>query len=455
MSTEQILALITLLLVFALGGWRRVHVGALAFAAALGFGLTLASETVPEILAGFPVELMLLLLGMTFLLAVSSKNGTVDYLVDATVRRAGSRTSLLPWVMFAISLLVASLGNPLAAMVIVPIAMSLAQRNALNPVVMGLGAINGSIAGCFAPTSLYGILTVEIGEQGGVSVNPAVQFLFVLVATAGLQAVAQLLFSRRSRSTDTEPAAGSTAPMASSTRSTGPAGGDGASGGTLVADADAPAETERGGLRMVRTTLAQRATMAALVVLVGLVIGLPFAEIDVNVGALALGLGVVLCLLFPEGADDAVKEIDWSTILLVGGIVTYVSLLRRIGALDSLGDLASDIPWPLVAVFTLCVVGALISAFASTTALLPVLIPLSLPLVTDGSLSGAGLIIALAWAATIVDSMPFSTSGAIMVASASDEDRDRVTSALTHWGLSMVVVGPVIACAVLVLPSAL
>jgi Na+/H+ antiporter NhaD/arsenite permease-like protein len=454
MSTEQILALITLLLVFALGGWRRVHVGALAFAAALGFGLTLASETVPEILAGFPIELMLLLLGMTFLLAVSSKNGTIDYLVDATVRRAGSRTSLLPWVMFAISLLVASLGNPLAAMIIVPIAMSLAQRKALDPVVMGLGAINGSIAGCFAPTSLYGILTVEIGHQGGVSVNPAAQFLFALVATAALQAVAQFLFSRRSRSTGTDPSVGST-PIASSRRSTDPAGGADAAGGVLVADPDAPVEGERDDPRIVRTTPAQRTTMVALVVLVGLVVGLPFAGVDINVGALALGLGVLVCLLFPEGADEAVGQIDWSTILLVGGIVTYVALLRRIGALDRLGDLASDIPWPLLAVFTLCVVGALISAFASTTALLPVLIPLSLPLVTDGSLSGAGLIIALAWAATIVDSMPFSTSGAIMVASASDEDRDRVTSALTRWGLSMVVVGPVVACAVLVLPSAL
>ena len=74
---------------------------------------------------------------------------------------------------------------------------------------------------------------------------------------------------------------------------------------------------------MVRTTPAQRATMVALVVLVGLVIGLPFADIDINVGALALGLGVVLCLLFPRGAEEAVREIDWSTILLVGGIVRF------------------------------------------------------------------------------------------------------------------------------------
>ena len=71
-------------------------------------------------------------------------------------------------------------------------------------------------------------------------------------------------------------------------------------------------------------------------------------------------------LLFPKESRAAIDEIDWSTILLVGGIVTYVGLLQRMGALERLGELASTIPWPLVAVFTLCSVGALISAFASS-----------------------------------------------------------------------------------------
>jgi di/tricarboxylate transporter len=161
----------------------------------------------------------------------------------------------------------------------------------------------------------------------------------------------------------------------------------------------------------------------------------------------------MVSLLFPSESKSAIAEIDWSTILLVGGIVTYVALLQRMDAMKRLGELASSIPWPLVAVFALCFVGALISAFASTTALLPVLIPLSLPLVAQGEISGAGMIIALSLSATIVDSTPFSTSGAIMAASSSEEQRARVTTMLLRWGLSMTVVGPVVTCALLVLPG--
>ncbi|RYH23123.1 MAG: hypothetical protein EON54_24985, partial [Alcaligenaceae bacterium] len=61
------IGILGLILVIAL--FRSVHVGALALAAALGVGLTLGSESVKEVMGGFPVDLMLLLLGVTYLVA--------------------------------------------------------------------------------------------------------------------------------------------------------------------------------------------------------------------------------------------------------------------------------------------------------------------------------------------------------------------------------------------------
>lgn len=445
MPISQIIAICCLVLVFVIGSLRHVHVGALALAAAVGVGLTLGAESVTEIMRGWPAELMLILLGMTFLLAIARGNGTLDTLVDMAVRRAGTRTFLLPWLMFAIALFIASLGNPLAAMVVIPIAMSLAAQNGRDPVLMALGAINGSVAGCFAPTSLYGILTVSIGEEGGVSLNPYTQFAVVLAIVVLLQVVAQLIFRRHTEVvTPHDPGApegsGATTPGVRS------------DSGVAVAD-QMTATSTRPTLVSTLSAPAQRVTVAGLVVLVVSVIGLPLLGVNVNIGAVSIGIAVAICLLFPRDSRTSIAEIDWSTILLVGGIVTYVGLLQRMGAMDSLGVLASRIPWPLAAVFTLCFVGALVSAFASTTALLPVLIPLSLPLVALGDISGVGLITALALSATLVDSTPFSTSGAIAVASTSEDQRPRVTTMLLRWGLSMAVVGPVITCVLLVLPS--
>lgn len=439
MTATQITALCILLVVFAVGSVRHVHVGAIALAGALGVGLTLGAESVSEIMRGWPVDLMLILLGMTYLLAVARANGTLDRLVDNTVRRIGSRKALLPWFMFVLALVIAAMGNPLAAMVVIPVAMVLAEQDGRDPVIMALGAINGSLAGCFAPTSLYGILTVSIGEQGGVDLNPYLQFGVTLAILVGLQVVAQILFRQHSG----PGGAGSSSALPD------PDGGTG-----LGAPETAVAVSARTTTAVrTATTPAQRATMAAFIVLLCLVVGMPLFGFAINIGVIALALAITVSLMFPDDGKAALEDIDWSTILLVGGIVTYVAVLQRMGAMESLGELASSIPWPLAAVFTLCFVGALISAFASTTALLPVVIPLALPLVAQGSISGAGVISALAVSATIVDSMPFSTSGALAVATSSDDARPRVTRVLLRWGLTMTVVGPLITVALFVLPS--
>jgi Na+/H+ antiporter NhaD/arsenite permease-like protein len=451
MSGIQIIAICLLVLVFAIGSVRHVHVGALALAAAVGVGLTFGAESVSEVMRGWPVDLMLILMGMTYLLAIARGNGTLDRLVDSAVRRAGSKKFLLPWLMFGIALAIASMGNPLAAMVVIPIAMVLAEQNGRDPVVMGLGAINGSVAGCFAPTSLYGILTVSIGKDGGVDLDPFAQFAVVLAIVVVLQFAAQFIFRQHAPTSEfTEPDG-----VSGSAPADTPDGGPGLPGSDAgVALATRPATRDKES-EVVRTTATpvQRVTILALILLVVFVVGMPIFGFGINIGAISLALAVMISLLFPKESRAAIDEIDWSTILLVGGIVTYVGLLQRMGALERLGELASTIPWPLVAVFTLCFVGALISAFASTTALLPVIIPLSLPLVAQGDISGVGLIIALALSATLVDSTPFSTSGAIAVASSSEAQRPRVTTMLLRWGLSMAVVGPLVTCGLLVLPS--
>lgn len=452
--TVQFVAIGILVLVFGVGAARGVHIGALALTAAIGVGLTLGEQPLKEILGGFPVELMLLLLGMTYLIAIARANGTLDWLVDGAVRRTGRKKFLLPWLMFLIALVIAGLGNPLAALIVIPTAMLLAEKNGRDPMIMGLGAINGSIAGAFAPTSLYGVLTVSIGELADVKVNPYAQFAFVLALVVALQVAAQMLF-RRHRTVDATLVGDSTS--TTSDPAPEPTGGvlAGPGGGASLSTAERVERTTAISTATPRTTFAQRLTMVCLGLLVVIVIAVPAWDVSVNIGAVALALGGILSLAFPRDSVAAIDDIDWSTILLVCGIVTYVALLQQMGAVDALGDLAAAIGSPLVAVLTLCFVGALVSAFASTTALLPVIIPLALPLVAEGGISAAGVIIALSVSATIVDSTPFSTSGAVMVASSSEADRPRVTRLLLRWGLSMTVIGPLVTCGLLVLPSLL
>jgi hypothetical protein len=53
--------------------------------------------------------------------------------------------------------------------------------------------------------------------------------------------------------------------------------------------------------------------------------------------------------------------------------------------------------------------------------------------------------------ASIVDASPFSTTGALIIASGAESERSRLKSLLMRWGLSMVIIGPAVAAFVLML----
>jgi len=82
-------------------------------------------------------------------------------------------------------------------------------------------------------------------------------------------------------------------------------------------------------------------------------------------------------------------------------------------------------------------------------------VPLAVPLVAGGELAGWALISALAVCASLVDISPFSTVGATLTATATEEDRPRMTSLLLRLGMSLVLLGPVVLVALLVWPASL
>jgi hypothetical protein len=108
---------------------------------------------------------------------------------------------------------------------------------------------------------------------------------------------------------------------------------------------------------------------------------------------------------------------------------------------------------PLLAAFVICLIGGAVSAFASTTGILGALIPLAVPFLLTGQVGAVGLVIALSISASVVDSSPFSTSGALVVANAEEADRDSVFSGLMRWGMSMIVVAPIVSWLVFVAPG--
>lgn len=455
----QILAIVIFVLVFVLATLRKVHLGVIMLAVAAGVGIWMGGMELDEVIGGFPIDLLVLLAGVTYFFAIAQANGTVDRIIDAVISRVGDRSVLLPFVMFGLTTGISAMGAPLAGLVMMPIAMPLARKYDIDRVLMGIVVGCGISAGGFAPTSLFGIVTYGTAHSVGIALNPLVLFGIAVAFNVVLVIAAFCIFGglklikssqRIDPGSTPRPGMSGKAPMPSH-----PFEREGYAARSTAAATAVMKRTEEATSPRTRMNAAQIATVLCMIGLVLSVVVLAAVGLDPDIGILCFAFATILTLIDPTTGRSAVAKIDWSTILMVGGIITFVGVLQHMGAVDMLGEAATAVGTPLIAAFVICLIGGLVSAFASTTGMLAALVPLAIPLVSGGDIAGWAVIAALGICSSIVDVSPFSTVGATVVATVDEEERPRATSILMRWGLSMVVIGPVALIGTLVVPTML
>ncbi|MES0835707.1 SLC13 family permease [Nocardiopsis tropica] len=469
----EVISIVVLVLVFLIATLTSVHMGALALFAAFVVALAVAGESTDDVFGGFPGDLFVVLVGVTYLFALARNNGTVDWLIQAAVRGVGGRVALIPWVMFGVTAVLTAAGAvvPAAVAIVAPVGLGFALRFRINPVLMGLLIINGASAGGFSPMSIYGTITNGVVARNGLEGSPLLLFAATFAFNVLLSAAVFFLFGGRSLLGRREGEGSAPTPPApeeggdSREALPGPAA---AGGGTAPAAAPGPpggptatatrpegvAGTDGGGVAAAVEEERIVLTRDRVLTLLGIAaLGVGALAFGLDVGLTAISVGVVLSIVSPGGAKGVVDQVAWPTVLLICGIVTYVSLMERMGTIDFLGGSVASIGIPLLAALVICVVGGAVSAFASTTGILGAVIPLAVPFLLVGEVGAIGMITALAISSSVVDSSPFSTSGALVVANATPDQRDLVFRRLMVWGMSMIVVAPLLTWGILVLPG--
>lgn len=450
--SHEIVSLAVLAIVFLVATLRGVNMGALALVAAFIVGLGVYDVSTDDVLLGFPSDLFVILVGVTYLFALAKNNGTVDWIVHGAVRAVGGRVALVPWAMFLVCAVVTSIGavSPAAVAIVAPVAMGFAARYRIHPVMMGMMVVQGATAGSFSPIGIFGSITNGVVDDNDLPGNQLFLFVSTFLAATLIALVTYLAFGgRRLLARGRDEAA--LARMGAEAEQASYAATHGRSSGTPHSAVEARRTTAGPGGDDDVTRLDPQRSLT-LLGLVALMIGA--LGFDLDVGFTALTIAVALTLVFPASAKGAVEKISWGTVLLIGGIVTYVTLLENQGVVDWLGDGVADVGAPLLAALLICLIGSVVSAFASTTGIIGALIPLAVPFLLTDQVSAVGLIAALAISSSVVDCSPFSTNGALVVANADADQREMVFKRLMQWGMSIVVIAPVVAWAVLVIPTA-
>ncbi|MGO4362482.1 SLC13 family permease [Terrabacter sp. RAF57] len=439
-------SIIALVALFVIGTLLPINMGALAYVAAWLVGVYSLGLSEKEILGGVSGDLILTLIGVTYLFAIAKNNGTVDLIVRSAVKAVGGRVALIPWVMFFVTALLTAIGaaSPAACAIIGPIALGFAGRYKINPLLMGMFVVHGAQGGGFSPISIYGTITNSVMKDNGLPSSEMTVFLASLAVNVLMAVILFLVLGGRrlmnQRADDLDDV-------------DGPMGGDSISedlhrGGVGVATRGTgtmtATRTQALGVKRDQVLTLVAFTLVALIAL----------AFDKNIGFVSITAAVILAMFAPTQHKDAIKQVAWPTVLLVAGVSTYAAVLTEAKAPEFVGNWAAGLGAAVIGALVLCYVGGVVSAFASSTALLPVIIPIAVPLIANGGIGAAAFVAALAISSTIVDVSPFSTNGALMLANRPDTISEPVYyKQILTYSVIVVVAGPLLVWAALILPG--
>lgn len=425
MSVELI-SIVILAIMFVIATWRDLNMGVLGFVAAFVLGTFFLHLEISEIWKGFPVDLFVALVGLTYLFGFAHNNGAIEVLVTWSLRLVRGNLALAPWIFFAIAVVVMAIGAVFSIGIVTPLALSFARRHHINQFMMGLLVVHGALAGAFSPISVYGVFINGFLSNRGLEPTPFSLFIAPLFFNLVFAIVVYLVLRHRPDAhmvASSDDAVGTVAPASGS---------------------DAPAAAQR----TQRLIAYQIATLIALAMMVVLVIGF-----NLNIGVVSMGLAAVLAILRPSEGAAALGRVSWSVVVLIAGVLTYIAVLQRAGTVEWVSRGISTVSIPLVAALLLFYFSGFVSALASSLGVISVVIALAVPFLQSGDVHVAGFVAALAISATIVDISPFSTGGAMVLANVRADIRDWYYKRMLAYAGLMCLIGPGLAWFVAAVPT--
>lgn len=395
-----------LVLAVTLSCTTTINVGVLSLALALLVGVVLGDLSPGQVLEGFPVDLLVTLVGVTLLFAIAEVNGTLARFTERAVRLCRGHAGVLPVMFFAVGFLVATIGagaTPASAL-LAPPAMAVAARAGVPPLLMAIMAGNGALAGTLSPFAPTGIVAHGVMERIGLGGVEWTTFAYnalahTLVGFGGFFALGGLKLFKR---------------------------------GAASANA---ADVEPAG------AMEPRHWLTALGI-VGLIVAV--AGFGANVGMVALVVATVLVLARTVDESKAIARMPWGVILMVTGVTVLIALLQETQGLALITDGIAHLSNPATIEPIVAFGVGIVSVYSSTSG---VVLPAFLPIVPELAMRLGDLDpLPIAWsmnvAASLVDLSSLSTVGALFIAgAAAGTDTRKLFNGLLIWGLSMSLVG--------------
>lgn len=403
-----LVALLLLVAILVLAAVRSdLNAGIFAVAVAYGLGLWVMGLSAAEVAGFLPSQLVLTIVGVALLFEMAQQNGTLERLTAVAIRLVRGNARLLPISFFLLTFALSAMGpgNIAATVLVAPIAMPTAVAAGISPFLMAVLVCTGANAGAFSPVSVTGNINTALIQKIGLTepLLPLQIFLTVALIQAVTALAAYLVLG----------------------------------GYRVQRRADLPKVPQQGF--ELRHVLTLGAIGLFIVALVGFRVPAPAA---------AFALVAALSLFRLGDADASIKALPWGVLLLISGLSILIGLLEKVGSLELTTRLLAQAATPQTVNAVLAFFAGLASVGSSSSGVvMPLFIPLApqvLERVGAGDLTSA--VVAIDLGSHMVDVSPLSTLGALCLAALpNSQSRSQLFRQLLGWGLSMTVLGALLA----------
>lgn len=413
MTTPQTLSLVLLLVVLVLAIWKKVNIGTLSLGASLVLVLAAGVPT-DDIYKAFPASLVVLIIGVSLMFSHLDISGAIGWVIDGAFRLVGGRKGLIPWVGFALGGFLSTVGifstGPVA--ILVPLIAFISVKYRGTYLINALGVIMGAIGLGMSPLNPTGATIRELAADAGVTYSGWALWLVTLIVTAVVLGALQVIFSMLTRR-----------------------------GKLLVEPQAAQVESGRETGRRVENTPYAVASLVGLTLFVLCVVAF-----KLDVGLTSMAVAAILQLIFRPTQKAMFDKVPWGAVLLIGGLLTYLGLLRSVGTIDSIQHAMGGAGSGVLVLFALAYLTALLcNVESSALGVLSMTMPLVFGFFAD-SPAIFWIVVAVAIPSGLMVMNPIHIAGTLVVGNAEEERQNDVFRAFLTTSLGLTAVVPGILC---------
>lgn len=374
-----VISLILLIAAIAIGFLRDCNVGILCVAFAMILG-NVYGISANDLISGFSSSMFIQMVGITYLFAIISGNGTLELLAKKMVGFVGTKKHLIPFVVYLLGFAICAVGpGAIPSLAIIPvIAIPVAISAGVNPIMTAIIGDLGVMSGRMSPLTPEAAVVRELMEDQGLKGN-TVPIMAALTLTAIITMVIVYIYYK----------------------------------GWKV--------DESAGAVQEKLPKFNRRQMLSLAGLLILAVGALF--FSWNVGLTGFTVGSFLLVLGCGEEKKAVKAIPWNVILMVLGVGILMNVVSMSGGIDIMVEGLEKIMNQRTASMIMSIAAGIMSFFSSGLGVVfPTLIPTASSLASSLGVSATELVMVIVIGGTVSGFTPLSTTGALIMAGVAQQE---------------------------------